>query len=167
VPHDRPRPLRHNGAHDAGTATAGHQGRARPARLGEPGWQGFPEAVDIIVAAAANPGSQPWGPRLFFDDDGALVGNGGWKGPPDNGRVEVGYAVAPARRRQGIATAVVRTLLEEARAADVNTVIAHTLAEPNPSTRVLERCGFTRCAELVDPDEGPVWQWERKLRDDR
>jgi len=101
-----------------------------------------------------------WGPQLFFDDDGALVGNAGWKGRPQEGAAELGYAVAPSRQRRGIATAAVRELVERARQADLRVVFAHTLAEENASTKVLTRCGFTRTAELTDPDEGRVWRWE-------
>jgi ribosomal-protein-alanine N-acetyltransferase len=136
-------------------------------RLGIPvetDWTGFPEALPIIVETARKQTSPEWGPQLFFDDDGALVGNGGWKGPPDGGKAEIGYAVAPARQRRGIATGVVRELVEQARRAGLRAVVAHTLAEANASTKVLERCGFRRTAELTDPDEGPIWRWERELR---
>jgi RimJ/RimL family protein N-acetyltransferase len=43
----------------------------------------------------------------------------------------------------------------------VRAVDAHTLGVPNASTRVLEKSGFAKVAELIDPDEGPVWQWRR------
>jgi [ribosomal protein S5]-alanine N-acetyltransferase len=129
----------------------------------EPGWTGFPDALPILLDAARGAGERAWGPQLFFDSDGALVGNGGWKGPPQDGVAELGYAVAPGRQRRGIATAVVRSLLDQARSAHVKVVCAHTLAEENASTRVLARCGFRRVAELVDPDEGPVWRWEIEL----
>jgi [ribosomal protein S5]-alanine N-acetyltransferase len=45
----------------------------------------------------------------------------------------------------------------------VKVVCAHTLAEENASTWVLARCGFRRVAELVDPEEGPLWRWEIEL----
>jgi len=128
------------------------------------GWSGFPEALSIMHQAAASGVPGEWGPQLFFDDDGALVGNGGWKGRPENGTAELGYAVAPARQRRGIATAVVRELIERGRRAGLRVVVAHTLAEENASTTVLTRCGFTRTAELDDPDEGRVWRWELRLR---
>lgn len=132
----------------------------------ESGWAGFPEALPILVEAATAATPREWRPQLFFDDDGALVGNGGWKGPPDHdGTVEIGYAVAPSRQQRGIATAAVRELVQRARRAGVRTVLAHTLAEPNASTKVLERCGFVRTAELIDPDDGPVWRWMLRLRD--
>ena len=130
----------------------------------EAGWSGFPEALPILLQAAASGGPGEWGPQLFLDDDGALVGNGGWKGLPEQGAAELGYAVAPARQRRGIATAVVRELVERGRRAGLRVVVAHTLAEENASTKVLTRCGFTRTAELDDPDEGRVWRWELRLR---
>lgn len=127
------------------------------------GWAGFPEAVPHILAGAREQPDQTWGAHLFFDNDGALVGLGGWKGAPVRGGAELGYAVAPARQGRGIATAVVGELLARAVAAGVTTVVAHTLPEPNASTAVLERCGFTRAAEAIDLDEGPVWRWERPV----
>jgi len=50
-----------------------------------------------------------------------------------------------------------------ARRAGLRLVVARTLATENASTRVLTRCGFTRTAELADPDEGPVWLCELRL----
>jgi RimJ/RimL family protein N-acetyltransferase len=101
----------------------------------EAGWAGFPEAVAIIVAATREGGSGPWGPHLFFGEDGALFGNGGWKGPPVYGAAELGYAVAPARQGRGVATAVVRELVRRARAAGLHMVFAHTLAAESASTK--------------------------------
>jgi hypothetical protein len=60
----------------------------------EPDWAGFPEAVPLLVEAAGTATPREWKPSLFFDDDGALVGNVGWKGPPQDGVAELGYAVA-------------------------------------------------------------------------
>jgi [ribosomal protein S5]-alanine N-acetyltransferase len=108
----------------------------------EPGWIGFPEALPFAVDAARDHDADPWGSHLFFDDDGALVGFGGFKGPPSAGRVEIGYAVAPSRQGRGIATAATRWMIDRARDAGVEAVVAHTLAEVNASIAVLERCGL-------------------------
>jgi len=27
---------------------------------------------------------------------------------------------------------------------------------------VLTKCGFRHVADLVDPEDGPVWRWERR-----
>ena len=129
----------------------------------EPGWSGFPEAVEFILKTGRGEVPAAWGPHLYFDADGALVGNGGWKGPPVNGSAEIGYAVAPNRQGRGIATAAVRIFIDQARSAGLQVVVAHTLARESPSTRVLSRCGFNRVGESVDPDEGAVWRWELPL----
>jgi RimJ/RimL family protein N-acetyltransferase len=107
-----------------------------------------------------------WGIHLFFAEDGALVGNGGWKGVPVDGVAELGYAVAPARRGQGIATSVVHQLLRDARHRGLRLVVAHTLPERSASTTVLARCGFAHAGDGADPEVGSVWRWERSLLDD-
>jgi RimJ/RimL family protein N-acetyltransferase len=128
------------------------------------GWAGFPEALPGALAAARRQDADPWGSHLLFDGDGALVGFGGFKGAPVGGAVEIGYAVAPARRGRGLATAFATELIRRARAAGVRMVVAHTLAEPNPSTSVLTHCGFERVATLHDDDLGAdVWRWELPL----
>ena len=106
------------------------------------------------------------GPKLFFDVDGTLVRFGGFKGPPIDHSVEIGYAVAPSRQGTGVATAATRELSSRARTAGVRVVVAHTLAESSASTSVLERCGFAQIATTSDPDDpdGPaVWRWEARL----
>ncbi len=94
--------------------------------------------------------------------DQTLVGNGGFKGKPDaEGWVEIGYEIAPVYRNQGLATEFAMALIDFALASpEVNGICAHTLAEENASCAVLRKCGFKKTAELVDPDDGPVWRWE-------
>lgn len=128
----------------------------------EADWSGFEDALPILLEAARAAGPSKWRPALFFDD-GVLVGTGGWKGPPEDGVAEMGYAVAPARQGRGIATAVVQRLIEQPRREGVRAVIAHTLAEENASTKVLARCGFTRIAEMTDRDDRPISQWKLNL----
>jgi RimJ/RimL family protein N-acetyltransferase len=128
------------------------------------GWAGFPEALAPAREAAARRDADPWGSQLIFDAaDGALVGFGGFKGPPESGQVEIGYAIAPARQGRGLARAAVQLMVEQARDAGVRVVLAHTLAHPNPSTSVLSRCGFERTETLADDELGDVWRWELGL----
>jgi len=126
------------------------------------GWEVFgASVVRTRDAVAADPASTRWGTRLFVaEDPPTLVGWGGFKGPPQEGAVELGYAVAPGWRGRGVASAAVAAMLSEAWAApDVHAVLAHTLAERNASVRVLEKAGFTREGERIDADVGAVWRW--------
>jgi [ribosomal protein S5]-alanine N-acetyltransferase len=108
-----------------------------------PGWATFRGALRPTRDAVAAYGAR-WGARFFVaGDPPELVGWGGFKGPPRNGTVELGYEVAEPRRGRGLATAATRAMLAEAFADDaVNTVIAHTLPRRNASNRVLEKAGF-------------------------
>jgi len=126
-------------------------------------WEGFPEALPIIRASYEKaPTGQRWGSLFFVHPDvPSLVGFGGFKGSPSaEGVVEIGYAVAPSFRRQGLATDAVTQMVQRAFAdAAVSAVDAHTLGNDNPSTRVLAKSGFAKIGELDDPDEGLVWHW--------
>ena len=127
-----------------------------------PGWVSFTDALGPTRdALARDPGRAAWGARLFVaGDPPELVGWGGFKGAPQDGVVELGYEIAEARQNRGLATDAVRAMLAEAFADDeVSTVIAHTLAEPNASNRVLEKAGFERTGE--DEEDGvKIWRWE-------
>jgi ribosomal-protein-alanine N-acetyltransferase len=103
-----------------------------------------------------------WAPLFFIERTANLVvGVGGYKGPPIQGTVEFGYSIAPAHRRRGLATEAAAALAATAfKSPGVESVIAHTLPVEGPSPRVLEKCGFVRAGESLDPDEGVVWRWE-------
>lgn len=94
--------------------------------------------------------------------EGLVVGVCGFKGPPErDGSVEIAYGIAPAYQNRGLATEAAAALTDFAFAdARARLVIAHTLPEPNASTRVLSKSGFTFVGEVVDPEDGPVWRWE-------
>lgn len=128
------------------------------------GWAVFPGAVRRTRdAVAADPGGVRWGTRFFVvDEPPTLVGWGGFKGPPLDGAVELGYAVAPSWEGRGVASAAVRELLREAWAApEVQAVLAHTLAGPRASVRVLEKTGFVH-DDAVEHDElGTLWRFRR------
>ncbi|HWM19917.1 MAG TPA: GNAT family N-acetyltransferase [Ilumatobacteraceae bacterium] len=129
----------------------------------EPEWAVFPEAVPRALDAVRAGAEIEWGTHLLFDDQGVLVGIGGWKGEPVDGVAELGYAVAPRRQGQGIASAAVRVLVDRGRAAGLRRVVAHTLPEESASTSVLRRCGFVNVGEVGEQDGGAVWRWELPL----
>ncbi len=126
-----------------------------------PGWVVFDGALAHTRAAvAADPGSVAWGTRLFVaGDPPELVGWGGFKGPPTGGEVEIGYAIAPAREGRRLATEAARAMVAAAFADPaVDRVTAHTLPEPGPSTRVLEKLGF-RHEGTEREDDQDVWRF--------
>ncbi|MGH7548257.1 MAG: GNAT family N-acetyltransferase [Gemmatimonadales bacterium] len=92
-----------------------------------------------------------------------MIGSAGFKGPPDSsGTVEIAYGIVPSSEGHGYATEAAAALVDFAFATgQVRLVRAHTLPAPNPSTRVLVKCGFRCTGTVVDPDDGPVWRWER------
>jgi [ribosomal protein S5]-alanine N-acetyltransferase len=126
------------------------------------GWDVFPESLPRARDhLAADPARARWGMRLFLaGEPPTLVGWGGFKGMPRDGTVELGYAVAPSWEGRGIATAAVNAMLDEAFAdPEVLAVIAHTLAEPGPSPRVLEKAGFAHAGAIAEGDDGVVWRY--------
>jgi RimJ/RimL family protein N-acetyltransferase len=111
-------------------------------------------------------GADPWrhGFAVVEREGDCVVGSVGFKGPPDGeGMVEIAYGIVPGREGRGYATEAAAACATFAFADErVNVVRAHTLPENNASTRVLAKCGFARLGEVIDPEDGLVWRWERK-----
>ena len=114
------------------------------------------------IKTATEPDPWTYGFAVEHLDDKALIGMGGFKGPPDaEGVVEIAYGIVEGYQGRGYATEVARALMSYAlESGRANTIRAHTLPEANASTRVLEKCGFQRVGEVIDPEDGPVWRWE-------
>jgi len=95
---------------------------------------------------------------------GTTVGKCGFKGPPGaDGVVEIAYFIAPEHCGKGYATEAAEALVDCAFAEPrVRTVRAHTLPEDNASGRILTKCGFQRIGEVLDPEDGRVWRWEKE-----
>jgi [ribosomal protein S5]-alanine N-acetyltransferase len=96
-----------------------------------------------------------------------VIGLCGFNGPPDcDGVVEIAYSIAPGYQHRGYATEVARSLVDFAsQDRRVRIIRAHTLAQSNASTRVLEKCGFKRTGETVEPESNvAVWRWEKPAR---
>ncbi len=103
------------------------------------------------------------GTRLYLLDGARVVGSGGVKAPPlDDGEVEIGYGVAPAWRGRGLATEAARALTSEALAQGARRVSAFTTPANTASWRLLQRIGYVRDGETIDPDDGLVWRWVRE-----
>lgn len=129
------------------------------------GWDVFGQALGRIRdVVAADPASTRWGTRLFvLETPRTLVGWGGFKGPPRDGAVELGYAISPSWEGRGIATAAVGELLRDAYAEPgVRSVIAHTLPETGPSVRVLGKSGFIYESAVITDGVGTTWRFRHE-----
>ena len=81
-----------------------------------------------------------------------LVGTAGYKGPPADGTVEVGYGIVTDHQRRGYASEAVRGLVARAfTMPEIRRVIAETLPELTPSIGVLRKCGFELIGEGSEP----------------
>ena len=73
-----------------------------------------------------------------------LIGNGGFKGPPnEEGTVEIGYSLLPPHRNKGYTTEAVQVLVSWAfEHPEVARVIAEARPRNTASVRVLQKVGF-------------------------
>jgi RimJ/RimL family protein N-acetyltransferase len=103
---------------------------------------------------------EPWIGYLARDpDEQAMVGGCSFVDRKD-GQVEIAYFTFPGLEGRGVGRRMAQALV--ALAWDdpgLERIIAHTLPQENASTRILQRLGFVRAGEALDPDEGAVWLW--------
>ena len=110
-----------------------------------------------------NPRPEPSGCYLAVIGE-ETVGTCAFKAAPDDeGIVEIAYMTFPAFEGRGHATAMAGKLVEVAQSGGATMVIAHTLVEENASSRALHRNHFFHAGEVVDPEDGLVWRWEKAL----
>lgn len=89
---------------------------------------------------------------LAGDIGDILMASGGFKGPPQDGTVEIGYSVLPRFQGHGYATEMVQALIDWAFAQPgVLRIIAETTEDNAPSMRLLKRQGFTNAGPAVEP----------------
>jgi ribosomal-protein-alanine N-acetyltransferase len=128
-----------------------------------------PAAARTIAVLTSVPRPAPWGCYLALAGD-ELIGACAFKAAPDDeGTVEIAYHSFPPQEGRGYATAMIAQLIAIACGSGAAVVIAHTAPVMNASACALCRNGFVQADAFVDPEDGPVWYWERVLEcpDDR
>jgi RimJ/RimL family protein N-acetyltransferase len=114
-------------------------------------WRRRARQVDLDPAFAS------WVTGLIWDEEQEIaVGRAGFHAPPDPaGMVEVGYAVAPAYRRQGYARAALEALLQRAaQEPKVRTVRASIRPDNIASYRLAAQYGFMEVGQQWDDEDG-------------
>jgi RimJ/RimL family protein N-acetyltransferase len=103
------------------------------------------DTLRFFRGALSEAGAAGWWLHYVVASDGTtsvLVASVGYKGPPLNGVVEIGYSVVPSWQRRGIATTASQALIESAWRRGAQTVLAHTLPDGEASIGVLRKLGF-------------------------
>jgi RimJ/RimL family protein N-acetyltransferase len=125
----------------------------------------FSSVVADILGQVTKPArTERWGAfwaRRSIAGHLRAIGLCSYRTEPNNLReVEIAYYTFPHREGCGVATAMARELTARA-LPHVDRVVAHTLPVDNASSRVLRRCGFEQAHEVIDPEDGLVWRWQR------
>lgn len=122
-----------------------------------------PEYVKRLQAVD---GANPWTCMFSMvkQATNTIVGSCAFKGPPDEGVVEIAYGVEPEHQGRGYATEAAQALVTYCKSKEeVQLVRAHTLSNNGASPRVLQKAGFQFVGEVVDPEDGLVNRWEMVL----
>lgn len=133
-----------------------------PIRLNEPR-SADPDLLAICEGTKALYGrvgyAPPWIGYLAKVGD-EVVGTCAFKSSPRRARVEIAYCTLPEHENRGMATEMVRKLIEIAKRADPSILIfAQTEPVYSASHRVLEKVGFKSVGPLQHPRDGEVCEW--------
>jgi ribosomal-protein-alanine N-acetyltransferase len=112
-----------------------------------------------IADLSVDPDAQPWLGRavVLTDGDGTrrVIGTCGFHAPPGpEGRVEVGYSIQPAHRRQGVATEAVHALFDWAVTQGVDRFRASVSPDNVGSLAIITRLGFRQVGVQIDDIDG-------------
>jgi [ribosomal protein S5]-alanine N-acetyltransferase len=101
----------------------------------------------------------PW-IGYFVIKENQIVGCCGFKGQPNEGKVEIAYWTFQAFENQGVASFSCKELISISQQFDPSVIITATTApEHNASTKILQNNGF-QFTEIVQDDEiGDAWLW--------
>ena len=120
-----------------------------------------PDFITSMAVADLGSGKPPlWCSYFLFVEGDRVVGSGGFRGIPSDGRVEIGYVVAPSCQGQGLATDSARLLAKMAlEQPEVTEVYAETAVANTPSRRVVEKAGFRHIGQRDTESDGLVDCW--------
>ncbi|MFZ4475264.1 MAG: GNAT family N-acetyltransferase, partial [Saprospiraceae bacterium] len=102
-----------------------------------------------------------WNYLVLHQKDHCIIGTCGYKGAPGpDGSVEIGYEIAEPYQNQKLGTEAAQALCTYAFTFEmVQSVCANTLAEENPSVKLLRTLNFQFVQETTDVEVGKIWEW--------
>jgi RimJ/RimL family protein N-acetyltransferase len=104
---------------------------------------------------------KPWIGYFGTIDGNEIVGYGGYKGQPRNGKIEIAYGTVKAFEGKGIPTEICRQLVLLSLQTDpAIRITARTFLESDASAQVLKHTGFKSIDIVNDDEDGDVWEWE-------
>lgn len=117
--------------------------------------------LDIFTAHYRKVGfTKPWIACFVCDDKNEIIGGGGYKGPPVNGKVEITYGTFKNYEGQGVGTEICRQLLLLALQTEPSVeVCAKTLPENSASAEILKKNGFKCAGTVYDEEDEDVLEW--------
>jgi RimJ/RimL family protein N-acetyltransferase len=112
-----------------------------------------------LATLRVTPSAQPWLGRalVLTEADGTrrVIGTAGFHAPPGaDGKVEVGYRLDSAYRRQGYALEAVRGLFDWAAARGVRRFVASISPDNEASLGLAAKLGFRQVGEQIDEVDG-------------
>lgn len=93
-----------------------------------------------------------------------IVGTRGFQAPPDaEGVAEIAYFTFPSFEGQGCASAMAAGLVERGEQGGGGVPAESSyVAGTRCLNRILENVGFEPRGEIIDPEDGVIWRWERE-----
>ncbi len=125
----------------------------------------IPEFLDILNVYPAYYDkvgfNKPWIGYFATLDGKEIIGCGGYKGKPQDGKIEIAYSTFKNFEGKGVGTEICRHLVLLALKTDPTIKItAKTLIENSGSTTILKRNGFCCNGIVYDEEDGNVLEWE-------
>jgi RimJ/RimL family protein N-acetyltransferase len=113
----------------------------------------------------ADPSVRGWLGRAIVvtGDDGSreAIGSIGFHGPPDDGKLEIGYSVDPRYRRRGYAREAVKAMLDWAyETHGISRFVASVGPWNEPSLNLIGQFGFRKVGEQMDDIDGLEYVFE-------
>lgn len=102
-----------------------------------------------------------WSFPYFIQQDNQIIGCCGFKQPPCNELIEIGYHIAPDARGHGVATLAIEKITQIAfSSGKVKTVIALISSQNKASLNVVLKNGFSYKKSVIDDDDEALECWE-------